>query len=176
MSSQSLEIAKTRYHKGKIAFENGHYREAVEELEKASALLAPNSRLGGEVKIWLVTAYEAGGRTEDAIALCEELKRHPHWETSKQAKRLVYILKAPKLKRPQEWMTQIPDLGTISDNESKAYFNVKPQKSADKKKSPSVELIDPSQVETKDNSFIWVGLIVMSLILGSLVWFGFSTP
>ncbi|MDJ0737848.1 MAG: outer membrane protein assembly factor BamD [Nostocaceae cyanobacterium] len=171
MSSQSLEIAKTRYQKGKIAFESGHYREAVEQLEKASALLAPNSRLAGEVKIWLVTAYEAGGRTEDAIALCEQLKRHPHWETSKQAKRLVYILKAPKLKRPQEWMTEIPDLGTVSDNESKAYFTVKANKSVGKKKPPEPELIDLTQVDTKDNSFIWVALIAIGVILGSLVWF-----
>ncbi len=173
MSSQSLEIAKTRYHKGKIAFENGHYREAVEELEKASALLAPNTRLAGEVKIWLVTAYEAGGRSEEAIALCEQLKRHPHFETSKEAKRLVYILKAPKLKRPQEWMTEIPDLGTISDNESKAYFTAKTSKSAVSKKIPEPELIDLSQVDTKDNSFIWVALIAISVILGSLVWFSF---
>lgn len=89
MSAESLEIAKTRYQTGKIAFENGQYREAVENLEKASALLARNSRLGGEVEIDLVTAYEAAGRTDDAIALCERLKRHPHLETSKQARQML---------------------------------------------------------------------------------------
>ena len=61
MSTESLEIARSRYQAGKLNFENGKYREAVENLEKASALLSRNSRLGGEVEIWLVTAYEAAG-------------------------------------------------------------------------------------------------------------------
>ena len=32
--TESLEIAKSRYETGKLAFENGQYREAVENLEK----------------------------------------------------------------------------------------------------------------------------------------------
>lgn len=36
VSADSIEIAKTRYQTGKIAFENGQYREAVENLEKAA--------------------------------------------------------------------------------------------------------------------------------------------
>ncbi len=169
VSAESLEIAKNLYQSGKAAFESGEYRQAVENLEKAIALVNPNSRLGGEVQIWLVTAYEAAERTEDAIALCEELKRHPFSETSKEARNLVYILKAPKLQRPREWMTQIPDLGALSDNESKIRLAAG-TKSSQPKKPTEREYVDLNQVNTKDNRFIWVGLITISFILGSLLW------
>ncbi len=171
VSSESLEIAKTRYQKGKIAFESGQYREAVEQLEKASALLARNTRFGGEVQIWLVTAYEAAGRTQDAIALCEQLKRHPHLETSKEARRLHYILKAPRLQRPREWMTEIPDFSALPDNKSKIRFTANTSKSSLPKKIPEVDFVDLSQVNTKDNRFIWVALIIIVLTLGGLMWY-----
>jgi tetratricopeptide (TPR) repeat protein len=173
VSEQSLEIARNRYKVGRLAFENGQYREAIENLEKASALLARNSRLGGEVEIWLVTAYEAAGRNEEAIALCKQLQRHPHSETNKQARRLLYILQAPKLKRPSEWMTEIPDLAALSDNESKVRIAVNPSKSSARKKPAEPEFIDLSQVNTSDNRFIWVALIAIGLVFSYLVWSAF---
>ncbi|MEH1926472.1 tetratricopeptide repeat protein [Nostoc sp.] len=178
MSAESLEIAKTRYQTGKIAFENGQYRQAVENLEKASALLAANSRLGGEVEIHLVTAYEAAGRTDEAIALCQRLKRHPDFETSKQARQMLYILKAPKLKRPSEWMTEIPDLGALSENELKITVAKSTKSSVQQKPKPAQpELVDLSQVNTRDNRFIWVALIAIGLTISYLVWLSFSgTP
>jgi tetratricopeptide (TPR) repeat protein len=173
VNSESLEIAKTRYQAGKVAFESGQYREAIEQLEKAVALLARNSRLGGEVQIWLVTAYEAAGRTEDAIALCEQLKRHPHLETSKEAKRLQYILKAPRLQRPKEWMTEIPDLKAIPDNETKIRLAANVTKSSQQKASPEPEIVDLKSVNTRDNRFIWLALIVIGLTVAGLVWYSF---
>lgn len=173
MSTESLELAKTRYQAGKIAFENGQYREAVENLEKASALLARNTRLGGEVEIWLVTAYEAAGRTEDAIALCQQLRRHPHSETSQQARRLQYILQAPRLKRPSNWMTEIPDLAALSENESPIRIAAKPRKTSERKPPAEPEYVDLSQVNTKDNRFIWLALVVIGLTISYLVWLGF---
>ncbi|MBD2488244.1 tetratricopeptide repeat protein [Aulosira sp. FACHB-615] len=173
VSEQSLEIARKRYQAGRIAFENGQYREAIENLEKASALLARNSRLGGEAQLWLVTAYEAAGRNEEAIALCKQLQRHPYSETNKQARRLLYILQAPKLKRPSEWMTEIPDLGALSDNESKMRVAANSPKSSVKKKPAEQEFVDLSQVNTKDNRFIWVAIAAIGLILSYLTWLAF---
>ncbi|MEM6752679.1 MAG: hypothetical protein AAF630_06905 [Cyanobacteria bacterium P01_C01_bin.38] len=170
--SSDLEIAKQRYRNGKAAFENGKYRQAVEELIKACALLERNSRLGGEVQIWLATAYEASGQNQQAIELCEMLKRHPYPETSKEAKRLQYILKAPKLERPKEWMTEIPDLATISDK-SKIRVAASPKKSKAGSEVEEMEFIDLSQVNTQDNRFIWLALIVIALTVGSLVWLSF---
>ena len=172
MSSESLEIAKQRYRNGKAAFENGKYRQAVEELKKACALLERNSRLGGEVQIWLATAYEAAGQNQEAIDLCEQLKRHPYPETSKEAKRLQYILKAPKLERPKEWMTEIPDLAALSD-ESNIRLSASPKKSSTPKEVDEIEFIDLSQVNTQDNRFIWLTLIVIAMTLVSLIWLSF---
>lgn len=172
MSSESLEIARQRYRNGKAAFENGKYRQAVEELNKACALLERNSRLGGEVQIWLATAYEAAGQNQQAIELCELLKRHPYPETSKDAKRLQYIFKAPKLERPKEWMTEIPDLGTLSDK-SKIRSAASLKKSSTVKEVEEMEFIDLTQVNTQDNRFIWLALFVIAVTLGSLFWLSF---
>ena len=171
MSSESLERAKQRYRNGKAAFENGKYRQAVEELKKACALLERNSRLGGEVQIWLATAFEAAGENQEAIDLCEQLKHHPYPETSKEAKRLQYILKAPRLERPKAWMTEIPDLAALSD-ESKIRLAAFPKKSS-AKEVEEIEFIDLSQVNTQDNRFIWLALFVIAVTLGSLIWLSF---
>jgi outer membrane protein assembly factor BamD (BamD/ComL family) len=175
MTSESIEIANKLYQQGKAAFENGKYREAVENLEKASSLAAKNSRFGGEVSIWLATAYEANDRNQDAIALCQQLKRHPHSETSQQAARLEYIWNAPKLKRPQEWMTEIPDFSNISDNEQKVSLVTNSKGSTNRrKKPPEPEYIDLSQVNTSDNQFIWVALLAVAMTISYLLWLGFN--
>lgn len=171
--SSDLEIVETEYQIGKEAFERGHYRESVQRLEKASALVARNSRLGGEVQIWLVTAYEAAGQKTEAIALCEQLKRHPDLETSKQARSLLYILQAPQLKRPAEWMTQIPDLGAVADNNSQIRLASRTTTKKPSQQQQLPEPVDLSQVNTRDNRFIWVALIAISLILTGLAWWNF---
>lgn len=165
------EITNARYQAGKAAFEKGQYKEAIEQLSKACALSSPNSRLGGEMQILLVTAYEAAGRTEEAIALCEQLKRHPHLETSKEARRVEYILKAPRLQRPKEWMTEIPDLGAMSNNESKIRFGGSNTKA--EQKPEELKFDDLSQINTKDNRFVWVALVVIGLTVAGLVWYSF---
>ncbi len=173
MSSENKEKFRLEYQAGKVAFERGEYRIAVQHLEAASALMNQNSRLGGEARIWLVTAYEAAGQQAEAIALCQQLSRHPDPETSKQGKRLLYILQAPQLKRPAEWMTQIPDLGAIaeSDPKDRRGSNSTVTKS-NRDRKDLLEPVDLSQVNTKDNQFIWVALIALILTVGGLIWFG----
>lgn len=172
MNSETLENVKAEYQAGKVAFERGQYRQSVEHLEKASNLVARNSRLGGEVQIWLVTAYEAAGQREEAIALCEQLKRHPHPEIDKQGRNLLYILQAPQLKRPAEWMTQIPDFGKIPDNNEQTRLNLR---NTNSNPSPSPQPLpeDLSQINTKDNRFIWAALVVIGLTVGGLIWWSF---
>ncbi len=170
MNSETKEKFQIEYQAGKAAFERGDYRAAVKHLEAASALMSRSSRLGGEAQMWLVTAYEAAGQTSEAIALCEQLTRHPNLETSKQGKSLLYILKAPQLKRPEEWMTKIPDLGAIAESDPKDRRGTNPTRNRNTNELP--EPIDPSQINTKDNQFIWVALITLSLLVGGLIWFG----
>ncbi|HBB36234.1 MAG TPA: hypothetical protein DDZ80_05680 [Cyanobacteria bacterium UBA8803] len=173
MSSENKEQFQIEYQAGKAAFERGEYKSAVKRLEAACALMNRNSRLGGEAQMWLVTAYEAAGETAEAIALCQQLSRHPDPETRKQGKRLLYILQAPKLKRPEEWMTKIPDLGAIAESESQYRRGSSAGAStSDRRPKLTPEPVDLSQVNTKDNQFIWVALIAIILTVGGLIWLG----
>ncbi|MEG3858806.1 tetratricopeptide repeat protein [Microcoleus sp. herbarium12] len=171
MSSENLEIVQTEYQAGRAAFESGLYAQAIQSLETATGLVDRTSRLGGEVQMWLVTAYEASGDTERAIELCRKLTRHPRQETRQQAKRLLFILEAPKLTIPDEWTVKIPDLAALDENQS---INFQANPNADikyaKPKPPVPEPVDLSQVNTKDNRFIWVALIATIIIFCSLVW------
>lgn len=174
MSSENKEQFYIKYQAGKAAFERGDYRASVNYLVQAIALVNRNSSLGGEAQIWLVTAYEAAGKKEEAIALCRQLSKHLDPEIRKQGKRLLYILQAPQLKRPAEWMTTIPDLGSIAESDpadrrgSSTFTSSKPK--ASQKLEP--EPLDPSKINSKDNQFVWVSLIVLGLTLGGLIWFG----
>ncbi|MEG3975565.1 MULTISPECIES: tetratricopeptide repeat protein [unclassified Microcoleus] len=171
MTSEKLEIVQTEYQAGRVAFESGRYARSVESLETAVGLVDRNSPLGGEVQMWLVTAYEASGDTERAIELCRKLTRHPRQETRQQAKRLLFILEAPKLTIPPEWMVKIPDLAALDENQSISFqANPKADIKYAKPKLVAPEPVDLSQVNTKDNQFIWVALIATIIIFCSLVW------
>ena len=160
---------------GRAAFERGQYRQAVKHLEAASSSIDRNSRIGGEVQIWLVSAYEAAGSGQKAIALCQQLKRHAHIETRKQAKRLLSILEAPKLKMHPEWRVEIPDMAALVESGAKfrqVSAAAKPKNPAPKRPQPRPEPVDLSLVNTKDNQFIWVALGAIALLLGGLLYFG----
>jgi hypothetical protein len=171
-NTENQERFPIEYQAGKAAFERGDYRTSVKHLAAASALVSRTSRLGGEAQIWLVTAYEAAGQQSEAIALCQQLTRHPDPETSKQGKRLLYILQAPQLIRPPEWMTQIPDLGSLGESSPKDRRGSGTAAANRRNFSERRETVDLSQVNTKDNEFIWIALIALSVILGGLIWFG----
>lgn len=174
MSTENLELANKQFQTGKQAFERGEYRLAVEGFEKAVSLANPNSQMGGEMQIWLVTAYQAAGKITEAIDLCEKLGGHPDLKTRKQGKRLLYILKAPKLKTRPEWLTQIPDLTSISDASSGSASSryVGSGSPPARKPAQPTTPIDLSQVNTKDNRFVWVALVAILLTCAGLVWFG----
>ncbi|MCU0566366.1 MAG: hypothetical protein MUF49_07195 [Oculatellaceae cyanobacterium Prado106] len=175
MTETNDQLAEQYFLSGKSAFERGQYRQSVEQLEKAVNLAGQNSKLGGEVQIWLVNAYQAAGQNLEAIALCEKLGAHPDLKTRKQSRRMIYILKAPKLKLKEEWMTKIPDLSNLDDPEGRPkgasqYVPVRTEASR-KRSQPEPEPIDLSQVNTKDNDFVWIALGIVVLTLGGLIWF-----
>ncbi|MBL1210365.1 tetratricopeptide repeat protein [Geminocystis sp. GBBB08] len=167
MTSFSETEFEQKYQTGKLAFERGRYRLSIEYLQQACQLVSPYSRLGGEVKFWLINAYEAEGESQQAIALCEELCTHPHGETKRQAKSLLSIIKAPKLVRPKEWMTEIPDLSDTSVTSSK-YTKASASNRKIKPKR-QIELVDLSSVNTKENQFIWLSLGIASMMIVSLL-------
>ncbi|NEP57656.1 MAG: hypothetical protein F6K31_11630 [Symploca sp. SIO2G7] len=173
MGSEDQEQFRIEYQAGKAAFEGGEYRISVQRLKAATALVNPNSRLGGEVQIWLVTAYNANGQAPEATALCRRLSKHPDLETRKQSKNLLYILEAPQLQRRAEWLTQIPDLAGLSDSDPRtrrgssnlAIAKRNPQKPLE------IETVDPSEINTKDNQFIWVALLAIAVTMIGLIGF-----
>ncbi len=173
MSSEDLDIAQAEYQMGKDAFERGEYRKSVHHLEKAKASINLQSRLGGEIQTWLVTAYEAAGQRTAALELCRILSQHPDWQTRKQGKRLLYILEAPQLRSRPEWLTQIPDLTNLSDSEAQDRKGVSgrtPSKVMDET-GFKLEPANPDRVNTKDNRFIWFALGIVVLLLGGVFWF-----
>lgn len=174
MSSDDLKVANTKYQIGKQAFECGQYRQSVAALEKACALVNRNSPLGGEMQMWLVTAYQAIGQSQDAIALCRKLSQHPNGQTRQQGRRLLFILEAPKLEKRPEWLTQIPDLSNLEDSEIKDRqgSGTSKRQPPPRRFQPEPEPLDLSQIETEDDRFIWGSLVLAIAILAVLV--GFS--
>lgn len=170
MTADNSEKFHLKYQAGKEALERGQYRLSIENLTAAKDLIAPNSRRGGEAQIWLVTAYQAANKIPEAIALCQELTTHPDSQTREQAQRILYIINAPKLERPKEWMSEIPDLGSKDPGQSRYVAAKKPTQPSSNRLE--IEDIDPSQIETKDNQFVWFAFILIFLIMVSLVWFG----
>lgn len=168
MSSEALETAELEFRAGQRAYEGGHYRQSVAHLEKARSLVEGNSRLGSDILLWLVTALDAAGERSDALALGKKLSRHPRLETRLQARRLVYIMEAPKLETNPDWVVKIPDLTRLEDNQfSMSQISAAPTPSRPKKQKLP-EPIDLSQVNTQDNRFIGVALIVILVTLAGL--------
>ncbi len=158
----------TDYQSGQIAFERGEYRQAVSCFLAAVAQVQPNTKIGGEVQVWLATAYEATGQISEAKALCQKLSGHPNLDTRQASKRMLYIMQAPELVRREEWMIEIPDLSHLEDAEGNSAVNNMPTlplpakvKSIDEIYAP----IDLSQVNTKDNGFIAIALILTIVTL-----------
>ncbi|NEP16072.1 MAG: hypothetical protein F6J97_04115 [Leptolyngbya sp. SIO4C1] len=167
------EQARAEYGAGQAAFERGRYREAVEHFERATAFAKVGTVFGGEVQLWLVNAYAAIGRQQDAISLCQKLTQHPDTEVRKQSRRLVYVLKAPQLSTKAEWLSQIPDLSNLESGDyqlSQSSYAQAPQRPRRAKSAPEPEPVDLSQVNTQDNQFVWIALLGCGLLLGGLWW------
>ena len=170
MTTDNLEKFQQKYATGKTALERGNYRLSIENLEAARELIPLNSRRGGQAAIWLVTAYQAANKITEAIALCQELIVHPDTQTREQAQRILYIIKAPKLERPKEWMSEIPNLADADRGASRYVAAKKPAV----KTAAELELedLDSPPTDTQDNRFLWFAFFLVAIILGGLALFG----
>lgn len=163
-------LATEAFNLGQSAFERGRYRRAIAHFQTARTLTNPIGARGGEIQLWLVNAYIATGEQAEGLVLCRKLVVHPDLETSRQSKRLLYILEAPELELKPEWVTQIPDLADLDDDQTRRYAQT-PKRPRRPKPKPEPEPLDLSQVNTADNQFVWITLIGILLTLGGLVWF-----
>lgn len=113
------EAAKQRkadalYTMGKLAYEQGAYKNSVTALEEAMEILSPNSEAGGEAQLWLALAYEACQRNDEALNLYQKLENsHPMPQIRKQAADLRYIFEAPKLKIGENERVKVPVLDEV---------------------------------------------------------------
>jgi Tetratricopeptide repeat len=161
----------TDFQSGQLAFERGEYRQAVSSFLAAVAQVQPNTRIGGEVQIWLATAFEATGQIAEAKALCQKLSNHPSLDTRQASKRMLYIMQAPELTRRDEWLIKIPDLTHLEDADGNFAVNntpILPSKAKERSIDEIYAPVDLSQVNTKDNGFIYVALILTILTLAGL--------
>jgi hypothetical protein len=161
----------TDYQSGQTAFERGEYRQAVTYLLAAIAQIQPNTKLGGEVQVWLVTAFEAAGQIPEAKALCQKLASHPNLDTRQASKRLLYIMQAPELVRRDEWLTEIPDLTHLEDADGKTGGTSPPIALPISKPRSIEELyapVDLTKVNTTDNNFILIALLLTIVTLCGL--------
>jgi tetratricopeptide (TPR) repeat protein len=166
----SPEEVPPDYLQGQAAFERGEYQQAVQCLEAALTQVEPRSAIGGEIQMWLVTAYEANGKMSEAIELCTKLTTHPRLETRQESKRILYILQAPALVRREEWITKIPDLQDLEENNSSRGSSPPgPRRFAPRRSLPPKPPIDPSEINTQDNGFIALMLIISLALLGGLL-------
>ncbi|NJN49422.1 MAG: tetratricopeptide repeat protein [Alkalinema sp. RL_2_19] len=175
-------LAQQDLQRAQFAFESGQYRASVELLEQGLAAADPGTALHGEISIWLVTAYEAAGDREAAKTLCKVTSKHPHWDTRKEGKRLLYILEAPILRRREDWQTKIPDLEALEENQDSKKWGTNSSYTPAAPRKPFVpdagyqipEPTDPTKVDTEDGAFVWVVFGAIGLVLAGLAWFGWN--
>lgn len=76
------------------AMQRGRYATGVSALEKVTKYCSTNSKVGGKVFLELAMAYEAVGRTEEAITVYRTLSNSRTEDVKFNAKRLLYGIEA----------------------------------------------------------------------------------
>lgn len=82
-----------------LANQRGMYATTVSCLEKVTRYCSSNSRVGGTVFLELAMAYEAVGRTSEAVQVYSELSKSPIERIKINAKKLLYGLEAMNFMR-----------------------------------------------------------------------------
>lgn len=162
-------LAQADFERGQRAFDGGQYRQAIAALESAAAQATPQTRLSGDIQMLLVSAYEGLGDRQQAQTLCRALTKHSDLEIRDQAKGLLYVLEAPILRTKPEWIVEIPDL-TAAEADDRYRWGGGSSRTQEPEPEPWIpEPVDPTQVNLRDNRFIWVALGAIALIVLCLI-------
>jgi hypothetical protein len=98
-----IDVKSEREHAGEIdealrianyAMQRGRYSTGVSALEKVTKYCSTNSKVGGKVFLELAMAYEAVGRTDEAILVYRTLSTSRIEDVKFNAKRLLYGIEA----------------------------------------------------------------------------------
>lgn len=168
MEEVSAELlASQLYQEGLSNFESGNYQQAIALLERAQNLVAIDSNLSGEILIWLANSYDATGKTEQAIAICRSLKKHPTGSVRKSARYMLGILTAPQLSKLEGVVSEVPILESPDSYQSKPITNTKPRSNNQK---PFREIPLQKPVSDSKNNFLWFAIAISLISL--IVWYG----
>lgn len=157
------KLASDLYQQGVLDFERGDYQNSIALLERARALAILETTLGGEILIWLANAYDANGRTDEAIALCRSLKKHPVGDIRKSAKYILGILTAPPLSMLEGVVSEVPILESPDTYQSRPIARSTGQGGTNHKPFREVSLEKPN-TDSKNN-FLWFASIFTLLLL-----------
>ncbi|MCA6574091.1 MAG: tetratricopeptide repeat protein [Pseudanabaena sp.] len=159
------QLASELYQQGVTSFERGNYQQSISLLERARELAIVETNLGGEILVWLANAYDANGRTEEAIAICRSLKKHPTNSIRKSARYMLGIFTAIPLSKLQGVVSEVPVLESPDSYQSKP-LRSKGLGGANQKPFREVPLEKPST--SNDDSFLWFAIAVTVAFL--LLW------
>lgn len=167
------QIASELYQEGVSNFESGNYQQAIALLERARALSVLETILGGEILVWLANAYDANGRTDDAIALCRDLKKHPVNDVRKSARYMLGILTAPQLGKLEGVTSEVPILQFSDSYQSKPAARSKSQSDPKQKPFREVSLEKPNPNSSSSiNKFLWFAIAISLIFLA--IWSRFT--
>lgn len=155
-------------HRIETAIERGSYRVALDLCREALAHYPQT----GSLKLLRAICLEAMGRTPEAVAFVRSLLRDGDPETRKQARYLLTIWEAPRLRRPDNWTVQIPDLSHLSSGD----WNLTAYAPAPKPRPASSRTDAPSRASGSHKSSLpqRVGqLVVVSSTIVFILW-GFT--
>ncbi|MCL1492224.1 MAG: hypothetical protein M1G31_15945 [Pseudanabaena sp. Salubria-1] len=157
------QLASQLYQEGVSNFENGNYQKSIALLERARALAVVETTLGGEILIWLANAYDAVGKTEEAVAICRSLKKHPVNSVRKSARYMLGILTAPQLSKLEGVVSEVPILQSPDTYQSKPVARSKSSGDTERKPFREVSLEKPNT--NSSNNFLWVAIASSLLLL-----------
>jgi hypothetical protein len=159
------QLAAELYQQGVTSFERGNYQQAIALLERARPLSILETQLGGDILVWLANSYDAVGRTDEAIAICRSLKKHPVGEIRKSSRYMLGILTAPQLSKLEGVVSEVPILESPDTYQSKPIARSKGS-TGEQKPFREVPLEKPN-VNSKNN-FLWFAITFCLMLL--VIW------
>ncbi len=159
------KIAYDLYQEAVRNFESGNYQQVIALLERARALAIWETGLGGDISIWLANSYDAVGKTDDAIALCRSLSKHPVGKVRKSARYMLGIFTAPQLSKLEGVVSEVPILQS-PDRYERMPVARKRQNSDIPKPFRQVSLEKPDITNNNSiNSFLWFAIAISLSLL-----------
>ena len=92
------------------ALDKGDYNACIKIIDPLLLDFQPETEIGGQLRLLIITAYMGKGDEQKAINICQTLIHNKDESVRQQAKQLLSILDAPRLPKPSNWSVEIPNL------------------------------------------------------------------